>query len=91
MCAHARVCVHVCFPTAEALVPPLQRPAVRMNTLPRELGHGLAEDGLCVVGDAHVGRAGLDEGVHVQKVLAAAEWSAGEDLLAERLRRKIHG
>lgn len=61
-----------------------------MDTLSGELWDGSAEEGVSVVvTEAHVIHTDVTERVDIQKVLAAAEWSTGKDLITILLKNKM--
>lgn len=60
-----------------------------MDTLSGELWNGSAEEGVSVVvTEAHVNHTDFTERVDIQKVLAAAEWNTGKDLVTIFLKNK---
>lgn len=58
-----------------------------MDTLSRELRDSVTEEG--VFSRTHVHHTDFNKGVHIQNILAAAEWSTQEDLVTKLLKTKF--
>lgn len=87
-CIQVKPSLGVSTLTAKSCIPPLLGLATCMDTLSGELWDGFAEDRVSVVFRvAHISHTGFTEGFYIQKVLATAEWSTGEDLVTELLKK----